>query len=386
MSSVADLTLPLTRRLTRPLIFPLDARGDLGTGGSVFAYNLKASNTANLRAALNAVRAGSADTAIGLWDDSTGRGRSDLNGLDFERGWLPVAMRKAESDGLFNTTWSSIWGTGNMIGGDARWNNVGTTTNPAGLGGSMWQIDASGEGMNFSSGVAANAFDLYNYDNNTMALDVNLDGGANTRIDSTAGFRATRLTGTLDLHTVNVAWVASTARFIGIDPFDSTRKQVKAWNFSVSGGKASDVITTSQPYANGSLATALAPQLSAAIIGFTINERQGDIAPSVWKTNAQTLIDLIKAGNANCDIILKTPVPSGSTGLTYAQSEYVAAIYELSVTNDCPVIQVNEAMGSYALGNALGWYVDTLHLSQSGNLFVGEQVMLPVFRRVLALA
>jgi hypothetical protein len=33
VSSVADLTLPLTRRLTRPLTFPLDARGDLGTGG-----------------------------------------------------------------------------------------------------------------------------------------------------------------------------------------------------------------------------------------------------------------------------------------------------------------------------------------------------------------
>lgn len=39
MSSVADLTLPLTRRLTRPLTFPLDARGDLGTGGvSPFAF------------------------------------------------------------------------------------------------------------------------------------------------------------------------------------------------------------------------------------------------------------------------------------------------------------------------------------------------------------
>jgi len=30
---VADLTLPLTRRLTRPLTFPVNARGALGTGG-----------------------------------------------------------------------------------------------------------------------------------------------------------------------------------------------------------------------------------------------------------------------------------------------------------------------------------------------------------------
>lgn len=33
MSSVADLTLPPTRRLTRPLSFPVNGRGDLGTGG-----------------------------------------------------------------------------------------------------------------------------------------------------------------------------------------------------------------------------------------------------------------------------------------------------------------------------------------------------------------
>lgn len=63
----------------------------------------------------------------------------------------------------------------------------------------------------------------------------------------------------------------------------------------------------------------------------------------------------------------------------------MAAIYELAATNDCPVIQVYEAIGSYATGNALGWYVDTLHLSQAGNVFVAESVVLPVLRRAMAL-
>lgn len=361
------------------------ARGLL-PNGRVPAYNLKASNTANLRAALNAVRAGSADTVIALSDDSTGRGRSEANGLDFERNWFNVALRKAQADGLFNTTWSNLFGTGNITNADNRWNNVGTTTNPAGIGGSLWQIDATGEGMNFAPGVNANTFDIWHFDNNSMAFDANLDGGSNTRVDGTTGTRAARLTGTLAEHTVNVAWAASTVRLIGIDAFDSTRKQAKGWNFSVSGGRAVDAITTSQQYASGSLATTLAPNMSAVIIGYSINERQQNNTPADYKTNVQTLIDLFKAGNANIDIILKTPVPSGSTGLTYAQSEYVTAIYELAATNDCPVIQVYEAMGSYASGNALGWYVDTLHLSQSGNLFVGEQVMVPVLERVLALA
>lgn len=35
---MADLTLPLTRPPTRPLTFPLNARGDLGTGGSAASY------------------------------------------------------------------------------------------------------------------------------------------------------------------------------------------------------------------------------------------------------------------------------------------------------------------------------------------------------------
>jgi hypothetical protein len=160
---------------------------------------------------------------------------------------------------------------------------------------------------------------------------------------------------------------------------------VKGWNFCTSGTKASDHIGTSQPYATGNLATAIAPKLSAAIIGFSINERQGNFTPASYKTAMQSLIDLIKAGNANCDIILKTPVPSGTTGLTYDQQLYVDAIYELAATNDCPVIKVYEAMGSYATGNALGRYVDTLHLSQTGNVFVGETVMMDFMNRVLAL-
>ena len=53
----------------------------------------------------------------------------------------------------------------------------------------------------------------------------------------------------------------------------------------------------------------------ALIIGYSINERQNNVLPATFKTNVQTLIDLFKAGNASINIILKTPVPSGSTGL-----------------------------------------------------------------------
>ncbi len=363
-------------------------RFPLGTGGSVFAYNLKASNTTSLRAGLAAVRAGSADAIIGLSDDSTGRGKAAADGNDFRNGWLPAAMRKAEADGLFNTFWSSIWGTGNMTGGDDRWANVGGTTNPSGqgLGYGLWSMTTAGSGMTFAPGVAADTFDLWHYDNNTMAFDANLDGGANTRVDSTAGFRATRLTGTLDLHTVNVAMVNTGVRFMGVSPFNSTRKQVLSWNFCTSGTKASDHIGTTQPFAVGSLATSIAPLLSAIIIGFSINERQQNVSPTDYKAAMQTLINLYKAGNPGITVILKTPVPSGSTGLTYEQVEYVAKIYELANENDFPVIQVYEAMQSYAVSNALGRMIDTLHCTTEGYRFIGEDVVVPVFRRALALA
>ncbi|MDP3409820.1 hypothetical protein, partial [Bosea sp. (in: a-proteobacteria)] len=324
-------------------------------------FNLKASNTVNLRTGLRNVINQTADAAIVAQGDSTDRAKGAGLGTDFQNGWLPQLARLLRSNGFVPyATWDSLIGTGNMIPGDDRWASTGTTTTPASIGGSMWQADASGEGLTFTPVEPKNAYGLLHFDNNSMRFNARVNAETPLVVDGTTGTRFALLTTTSPgPHVITIAWEASAVRFMGIDAYDSAVKQLKFWNASVSGARLEAFFNETQQYAAGSMSKFLSGVACCAIGGCGKNEMRipkttdPDVftTPAEYATNLATWVDNWRF-SGTCDPLLHTPVPDADDGsFAYPLSDYIAKIYEVALVKDVPVVRVNEALGgSWAIG------------------------------------
>lgn len=262
-----------------------------------------------------------------------------------------------------------------LPGMDSRITFTGATTQTATLavGGNAMSMSAAGT-LTFTPQANVTKFDIYWRDgaagrNFTWAVD----GGATTQVNSSGTIQMVKTTvsaGTAGLHALTLAWVAGSVTIIGIDAYDDTngRRELSCWNWGISGATSAQLADNSDTQ-TGRLAEIglMAPDLS--IIKPLVNDWRNSVSVAAAITSVQTLITTCQTTG---DVILCTPrFDNGSTGLTAQQESYVSALKNLA-SGSVQVLDSRAYFGSYAIGNAAGWYSDTVH-GDVGGAGYGEE-------------
>jgi hypothetical protein len=276
-----------------------------------------------------------------------------------------------------NNRFGSASGTfSTLLTMDSRVTSTGAWTQGATLavGGNAFACAAAGS-MTFTPQTNVTKFDIWWRDgaagrNFSWAVDA---GGATT-INSSGTTQIVKTTvsaGAAGIHALTLAWVLGSVTILGIDAYDDTssRRELSIWNWAIAGATSAQLIDNTDTV-TGRLAeiTAMAPDLS--IIKPMVNDWRTSVAIASSIASITTLVTTCQAVG---DVILCTPrFDNGVAGNTATQEDYVTALKALAVTMNCPILDSRGYFGSYAIGNAAGWYSDTVH-GDVGGAGYGEE-------------
>jgi hypothetical protein len=202
-----------------------------------------------------------------------------------------------------------------------------------------------------------------------------VDAGGATTINSSGTTQIVKTTvsaGAAGIHALTLAWVAGSITILGIDAYDDTssRRELSIWNWGISGATSANLIDNTDSVA-GRLAeiTAMAPDLSI-VEGGIINDWRNSLGTAATVTNLTTLFTTCQAVG---DVIYYTPrFDNAGTGDAANQNAYVAAATALAVSMNIPVLDARSLFGSFAIGNAAGFYSDTVHGDTGGSGYGDE--------------
>jgi lysophospholipase L1-like esterase len=184
-------------------------------------------------------------------------------------------------------------------------------------------------------------------------LSGNINGGAATT-KSTAGslsLQTMTVTGALGTNTLNLSWSSGgQVGVVGIEAFDSTKKQV---NVMVAGWPGVTAVTASAQdagYAPLTAAKRVAADLYVVCLG--INDWRTGITVSAYTT---ALTSIVSTLNTAGDVVVVSPAPSR---LTYAsqdlQAQFVSAMQSIALGANVPFIDNWSRFGPQA--SNLGMY------------------------------
>lgn len=112
------------------------------------------------------------------------------------------------------------------------------------------------------------------------------------------------------------------------------------------------------------------PNAKLAIVGLGQNDING-ITPAQFVANLTTIYSALIAQSIAELLLITEPNSSNDScvsapPITYCQKDYVNAELAWAQSNNIPVVDIYHRWGSYANGNALGLYADTVHPSNKG--------------------
>jgi lysophospholipase L1-like esterase len=359
------------------------ASGSHGATRSNSLYNFKASNTRRLKASLAkgvGPIGGSTNGRLAFIGDSITEG-STTTGSHWRSSFVArVRGMLAELYGhagtgvvdMINNTWST----------DTRIVTTGTWTNSAygAFGHGAIQAGSSAT-LVFTPEAPVDSFTVYYVKGSaggTFSLTV--DAGTPTTVDSSAASEAAGVTtvsaGTSgNSHTLTIT--APSSGNIYLTRIEATYGStgVRVDRIGRGGSLASDALATR---VDAGVTTVNSPYMlftatpaDCTFLCFGVNEFLGDVAPSTFSTNMQSLIT---DAAVNGDVVLIVP-PSDATGQTYAMSAYRQVLYSLADSNDIPLIDLSELFGTYTLGNAAGlFYSDKNHPNDAGHKAIAHAV------------
>ena len=157
------------------------------------------------------------------------------------------------------------------------------------------------------------------------------------------------------------ATIAGTV-LIGIDTFDSTRKDAAVWNLGWSGSQTSDWAGGAQPYAPLAVLKQLAPQVT--IINLGINDMGQRVSPEAYRANLQKIIEAVRSVG---DVLLVVPnrfEPAAVSDAT--QDAFAAVLSDLSKQYDLPLLNLAKLLGTFSEAKAAGFMTDGVHPSAKG--------------------
>lgn len=350
-----------------------DPRGPIGPYGNSsppFALNINPANFTRLRAGYLAFKAGTRNLNLSIMGNSTDRGVDETASPYNSQYPLSLAEQLAilfRAEGLpaGANNWYGISGTSlaDYTNRDSRLVTGGTTA----MGSSVIQGGAS---LSMSSATAVAAFtpqgpwrvaEIFSVQNaafNGATLAANIDGGANTNIvqDTSNTIRKTVLTAaSVGIHTVNLAWVSGANALFGINCYDDTRKEITIHQWAQSGGTASQMIDNTGSPSAGRInqMNLYQPDCVFGDLGLVNSWRNG-IAVNTVKTQCESLIDAVRAANADF-IFCTPPFDSGSAGNTANQQQYIDAVIASCIAKGCAVFDIRKLWQSKANSDLLGF-------------------------------
>lgn len=255
---------------------------------------------------------------------------------------------------------------------DTRVNlGAGWTGTPIGsaIGNWVFANSTNNNPMTFTPDGTVDTFKIWFAKNTTLAtFDASIDGGAVTQ-GVGAGARdvgsVTLTAASVGTRTLSIARAAGTTGscyIIGIEAYDSTRKQIEVFNWGWSGARIENFVVTTNPWDVLSVIPTYAPDLTCLMM--TINDANNFTDLAAYKANMQKVIDACKITG---DVILMSGVPSAVGVSTLAnQQKYVDAVRDLADTNGLMFIDNWRRFGNYESMNTLGFYTDTIHPSSVG--------------------
>ncbi len=204
--------------------------------------------------------------------------------------------------------------------------------------------NVAGDKISFS--FTGTGCEIWTYQASTMSdIDVSIDGGANTTFTiatspTTYPKRVTIANGLENTtHTVVITLKSNAYfHFSGFMELKGTRGvRVHMCAKSGSGiGSFTNNISVLPAY------TDLAPDL--AIINIGTNDYMTNTVPATFKTNLQTLITHLKG--IGTDVIIGTDGTNDRTGFTYEWQNYLDAMKEVALSNNCCFVDTDSRWGS----------------------------------------
>lgn len=153
--------------------------------------------------------------------------------------------------------------------------------------------------------------------------------------------------------------------------YNSAVKQISAYMAGWSGGNIANMSGTSQVYDSLNAIKVYAPDLT--IIMQSTNDWLVGAVNGTYTTNLQALVTAAKLSG---DVILISDPPSDFSLASQAQQiGYNSAIQACATSNGLNFINMTTVFGSYLIGNANGFYSNTVHLNAAGYQVVANAVL-----------
>lgn len=327
-------------------------------------YNLKPSHLRRARAALAKARNGVGYCTLGFVGDSTTGGvgatagstdwPSQLGALLTATGYtlaseFAVAYKSSVADARINS--GSGWGA---LSGNSNLAFNSTTTSP----------------LTFSSTKAGTTAKLY-YAQSGGPFTVSIDGGAAVTVTPAGGnsigvYTVGSLANTT--HTVSVVRVSGNSEIFGFEVVSAT-SGIRLVNEGIGGSLVTATGSSGWFTAEQTIAGSTAGfSADLAFLMWETNDT-GVTADATYQANLQNAITQIK-NRGTADLVLVTAVPSSGKDFTTKN----AILYGLADSNDLPLIDLQDRMGTYTSTNSLGLMSDGLHPTASGYADVARAV------------
>lgn len=316
-----------------------------------------------------------ADTPVAFVGDSTFAGFITGAGTAQFPNSLPQQFAKKLNARGINAGSDIRFGCGSsdfasLVASDYRISSTGGVTQGGLLtaGGNAINVPLSAT-LTFTPEQSVNTYDVWTYAGATgRSFRLTAGSGVPITVSQTVAGVLTKTTVTADALGIkpllldNV--VGGTIVVVGIRGYNSARKEISVYNWGISGARSDQLLdNTDTVGGRRAVYAAIAPKL-VIIEGGVINDWRQSIAVATTKANLTTLVGLFKASSS---VILTTPnFDNGTAGATASQESYVTAVREVAAEQSVNIIDLRASHGSFALGNAAGFYSDTVHGSKIG--------------------
>jgi lysophospholipase L1-like esterase len=335
-----------------------DARKRYGNSTQGHVYNLKPKHLFRTRAKLAAVRAGTGTIKI------TTAGHSIVAGTGATIGttdW-PTQFKAALVAAGFPSSGTGLVaaaraGSSITVPADSRW-SFGAGWTAFGQGSNLVTNSTNGNAATFTSDVAGTRVDVYYY-NSSGAFTVSIDGGGAVAVTPPGGaslgtYTVTGLSNAT--HTVAISRTAGNCIFLGVEVWNGSTG-IRLHNAGQSGQvTAVTGLSNTAWYASCVLAGAANGWNSdLAFLMCIANDAFASVPVATWQANMQTAITSLRANSQDVVLLVENPI----NALDF--SAYTAAMYQLAITNDLPVIDFSQRWTSYTLANSYGIMSDGTH-------------------------
>ena len=362
-----------------PVVYPI--AGPLGgSGGAMFAdaVNFDGAHLPNFRKAVVDTLFGVSDTIINFAGDSTDAGVIAIGGAaavytngrvqsmpallaqylnslgipSIADNWFGDAASSTHSSTLaayypqvtLGSGWASFTGGGvGLVPGGYAIANSTTTNNLATA--SRSQCDSAT--IFYLQSPSTGSF-TWQADSGTVSGAINTSNG-------TSGIATLNVSlGSVGTHTLNIARTAGSVYIVGVDFYNSTKKQIRVRNLGVGGSQTSDWVYTNYGWSIGNQINKAAYAAALTFVGPGINDWINAAGASNTQTNLISLYG--KIATAGGDIVIVDPLPSNTSAVSAAtQAQYTSVIKALALSQNLAMFDLNLRMVNYGTAVAQGF-------------------------------